>query len=112
MPKRTTKIELTPDELQKEREAAATLAAREVLEEVKEDIDSLRADLKQVAIVRDLVPEHVLLDWLDVSKKTLRSRWEVPVESKQGQTRFYHMPTVIDYLSDRRDRKFELKLTE
>ena len=111
MPKRITKIELTPDELQKEREAAASLAAREVLEEVKEDIESLRADLKQVAIVRDLVPEHVLLDWLDVSRHTIK-RWDVPVESEQGQTRFYHMPTVIDHLSDRHDRKFELKLTE
>lgn len=110
MPQRTTKIELTPEELQKEREAAATLAAQEVLREVKDDIESLRADLKQAAVVRDIVPEHVLLDWLDVSRKTLK-RWEAPVSSEQGQTRFYHMRTVIDYLSER-DWKFELKLTE
>ena len=50
--------------------------------------------------MRDIVPEHVLLDWLDVSRKTLK-RWGVPVNSEQGQTRFYHMPTVIDYLAEK-----------
>ena len=53
------------------------------------------------------MPEHVLLDWLGVSRKTLK-RWGVPVNSEQGQTRFYHMPTVIDYLAEKtEDEKFE-----
>ena len=60
--------------------------------------------------MRDIVPEHVLLDWLDVSRKTLK-RWGVPVNSEQGRTRFYHMPTVLDYLAEKtEDEKFELKL--
>ena len=41
---------------------------------------------KEAAVVRDIVPEHVLLDWLDISRKTLK-RWGVPVNSEQGQTR-------------------------
>ena len=65
------------------------------LRRTKKEIEALRANLKQAAVVRDIVPEHVLLDWLDVSRKTLK-RWGVPVNSEQGQTRFYHMPTVID----------------
>ena len=101
MPQKSTKIELTPDELRKE---------REVFDELKEGVEALRANLKQAAVVRDIVPEHVLLDWLDVSRKTLK-RWGVPVNSEQGQTRFYHMPTVIDYLAEKtEDEKFELKL--
>ena len=112
MPQKSTKIELTPDELRKEREAAATRAAREVFDELKEEIDALRANLKQAAVVRDIVPEHVLLDWLDVSRKTLK-RWGMPVNSEQGQTRFYHMPTVLDYLVEKtEDEKFELKLVD
>ena len=103
MPQKTTKIELTPDELRKE---------REVFDELEEGVEALRADLKQAAVVRDIVPEHVLLDWLDVSRKTLK-RWGVPVNSEQGQTRFYHMPTAIDYLAERtEDEKFELKLVD
>jgi hypothetical protein len=34
-----------------------------------------------------------------VSRKTLK-RWEVPVDSTRGQTRFYDMPTVITHLRD------------
>ena len=60
--------------------------------------------------MRDIVPKHVLLDWVDVSRRTLK-RWGVPVNSEQGQTRFYHMPTVIDHLAEKtEDEKFELKL--
>jgi hypothetical protein len=41
------------------------------------------------------------------------SGWGVPVDSKQGQTRFYYVPTVIDCLAERtEDEKFELKLDE
>ena len=112
MPQKSTKIELTPDELRKEREAAATRAAREVFDELKKEIEALRANLKQAVVVRDIVPKHVLLDWVDVSRRTLK-RWGVPVNSEQGQTRFYHMPTVIDHLAEKtEDEKFELKLVD
>lgn len=112
MPERITKIELTPDELRQEREAAAAEGARMIIEELRDELDDIRSDLKQVAITRDLVPEHVLTDWLSISKSTLK-RWEVPVDSKQGDTRFYHMPTVIDYFRDEEtDAKFRLRLTE
>lgn len=107
MPERITKIELTPDELRQEREAAAAEGARMIIEELRDELDDIRSDLKQVAITWDLVPEHVLTDWLSVSKSTLK-RWEVPVDSKQGDTRFYHMPTVIDYFRDEEtDAKFQ-----
>jgi phage terminase Nu1 subunit (DNA packaging protein) len=47
-----------------------------------------------------------------VSRKTLK-RWGVPVNSEQGRTRFYHMPTVIDYLAEKtEDEKLELKLVD
>ena len=83
MPQKSTKIELTPDELRKEREAAATGAAREVFDELKEGVEALCADLKQAAVARDIMLEHVLLDWPDVSRRTLK-RWDVPVNSEQG----------------------------
>lgn len=112
MPERTTKIELTPDELRQEREAAAAEGARMIIDELEDDLDDIRADLKQVAITRDLVPEDVLLKWLGVSRKTLK-RWEVPVDSTKGQTRFYHMPTVIQHFREEdTDRKFQFRLTE
>ena len=60
----------------------ATRAARQVFDEL-EEVEALRADLKQAAVVRDIVPEHVLLDWLDVSRKTLK-RWDVPVQFGAG----------------------------
>ena len=112
MPERTTKIEITPDELRQEREAAAAKGARMVIDELRDELDDIRADLKQVAITRDVVPEHVLTQWLSISKSTLK-RWEVPVDSKQGDTRFYHMPTVIDYFRDEEtDAKFHFRVTE
>ncbi|WP_162890621.1 hypothetical protein [Salinibacter ruber] len=112
MPERTTRIELTPDELRQEREAAAAKGARMVIDELRDELDEIRADLKRVAITRDLVPEHVLTDWLSVSESTLK-RWEVPVDSTQGNTRFYHMPTVIDYFRDEEtDAKFHFRVTE
>ena len=112
MPERTTKIELTPDELRKEREAAVAKGARMVIDELRDELNEIRAELKQVAITRDLVPEHVLTDWLSISKSTLK-RWEVPVDSTQGNTRFYHMPTVIDHFRDEEtDAKFHFQLTE
>ncbi|PSQ79801.1 MAG: hypothetical protein BRD41_06570 [Bacteroidetes bacterium QS_1_63_11] len=111
MPQKTTKIELTPDELREEREAAATGAAREVFDELKEGVEALCADLKQAAVARDIMLEHVLLDWPDVSRRILK-RWDVPVNSEQGQTRFY-MPTAIDYLAQKtEDEKLELKLVD
>jgi len=61
-----------------------------VVDELKEEIDALRADLQQVTVVRDIVPEHVLLDWLDVSRKMLKRR-DVPVNSEQGQTQSYRI---------------------
>lgn len=98
MPERTTKIELTPDELKQEREAAATKGARKILEEMQDEIERLRADLKQAAMSRDLIPEGVLLKWLDVSRKTLRYEWEVPHDSQKGHTRFYDWETVESHL--------------
>lgn len=112
MPERTTKIELTPDELRQEREAAAAEGARMIIDELEEDLDDIRADLKQVAITRDLVPEHVLIKWLGVSKSTLR-RWDVPVDSTQGNTRFYHMPTVIDHFREEEtDQRYHFRIAE
>jgi len=98
MAERTTKIELTPDELRQEREAAATKGARKALEEMQDEIDRLRADLKQAAMTRDLIPEQVLLDWLSVSRKTLRYEWEVPHDCQKGNTRFYDWETVESHL--------------
>jgi len=100
MPERTTKIELTPDELKQEREAAATKGARKILEEMQDEIDRIRADLKQAAMARDLIPEQVLLNWLGVSRKTLRYEWEVPHDSQKGNTRFYDWETVEAHLRD------------
>ena len=112
MAERATKIELTQDELRQEREAAAAEGARMVIDELRDELDEIRADLKQVAITRDLVPEHLLTDWLSISTSTLR-RWEVPVDSKQGDTRFYHMPTVIDFFRDEEtDAKFHFRIAE
>lgn len=92
---------MTKDELDREREAAAAKAVEHVIEEeVRPLIKRLRADLRQAAVLRDTIPEDVLLEWLGVSKKTLRQRWKVPHESKRGQTRFYDWETVEDHLRD------------
>ena len=92
-------IRMTEDELQREREAAAAKAVKKLVEdEMKPLIDQLRADLRQAAIARDLIPEAVLLDWLGVSRKTLRQRWGIPHATKQGNTRFYDWHELEEHL--------------
>jgi hypothetical protein len=107
-PNKKQMIEMTPDELDREREAAATKALRAfVEEEVQPVMNRLRADLRQVAIARDLIPEDVLLGWLGVSKQTLRYDWGVPHCTKQGNTRFYDWDTVEAYLRDGNEEQQE-----
>jgi hypothetical protein len=90
---------LSESELQRFGERCANLGAKQAVRDLGKKIDSLKGHLKTLAVTQDLVPEHVLLSWLDVSRKTLK-RWNVPVDSTCGQTRFYHMPTVIEHLRD------------
>ncbi len=90
---------LTKSDLRRFGERCANLGAKQAVKDLGKKIDSLKGHLKTLAVTQDLVPEHVLLSWLDVSRKTLK-RWNVPVDSTRGQTRFYHMPTVIEHLRD------------
>ena len=98
MPKSETRlITLTEDELQRRLEQAAHLGAREAIESLGGTIEDLEDEVKHLAITQEIVPKHILLSWLEISSKTLE-RWGVPVDSKQGQTKFYHMPTVIAHI--------------
>lgn len=98
MPKSETRlITLTEDELQRRLEQAAHLGAREAIESLGGTIEDFEDEVKHLAITQEIVPEHILLSWLEISSKTL-DRWNVPVDSKQGQTKFYHMPTVIAHI--------------
>lgn len=119
MPESETRlITLTEDELQRLVERGANLGGQEAISSLEGKLRDLEKKVEQLAITQKLVPEHVLLSWLKVSRKTLE-RWDVPVDSKQGQTRFYHMPTVIGHLRGDHedeeggaDRKYVFRVTE
>lgn len=119
MPESETRlITLTEDELQRRIEQGANIGAQEAISSLEEKLRDLEKKVQHLAVTQELVPEHVLLSWLDVSRKTLK-RWEVPVDSKKGQTRFYHMPTVIGHLRGDHedeeggaDRKYTFKVTD
>ena len=97
---------LTKSDLQRFGEQCANRGAKQAVEDLRTKIDRLEGQLRTLAVTQDLVPEHVLLSWLDVSRKTLK-RWEVPVDTTRGQTRFYHMPTVVEHLRDGGDEQQE-----
>jgi hypothetical protein len=114
----TRLITLTEDELQRRAEQAAHLGAREAVESRGGTIEEFKDEVKHLAITQEIVPEHILLSWLEISSKTL-DRWDVPVDSKQGQTKFYHMPTVIAHIRGTHEdeeggaeRKYVFKVTD
>jgi len=93
----TTYIQLSEQELNRRLQQAAKAGGKEAARELRDEIDRLQAQLQQLAVTRELVPEHVLLRWLDISRDTLK-RWGVPVEATRGQTRFYDMGDVSRFL--------------
>lgn len=97
---------LTESDLQRFGERCANLGAKQAVKDLEKKIERLEGHLKTLAVTQNIVPEHVLLSWLDVSRKTLK-RWGVPVDSTRGQTRLYHMPTVVEHLRDGDDEKRE-----
>jgi hypothetical protein len=68
MPESETRlITLTEDEFQCRLEQAANLGAREAISSLRGVIEDLEDEIKHLAITQEVVPEHILLSWLDVS---------------------------------------------
>jgi predicted DNA-binding protein len=97
MSETTTYIQLSEEEMNRRLQQAAKAGGKEAARDLREEIDRLQAQLQQLAVTRELVPEHVLLSWLDISRDTAK-RWGIPVEATRGQTRFYDMQDVTDFL--------------
>jgi hypothetical protein len=75
MSERTVKVEMTEDELQQEREAAATRAVQKALDDVPENMDAL------AAVQIGLVTARHIAEIYGVSEQTARDRAGEPVDA-------------------------------
>jgi hypothetical protein len=90
-----TVVELTEDELEQEREAAAARAVERMMRELAPALDRLERTLR---LARGLVFKSDLCAWLDVSSSTI-ARWGIePIDRAPGQRNLYWIPDVIDHL--------------
>lgn len=95
MRQKQTVYELTEDELNQEREAAASKAARLVVRDLQQEIKSLERTLR---LMRGLVYKEDLCEWLDISTTTI-NRWGLPpIDGHAGQRNLYWVPDVIRHL--------------
>lgn len=67
-----------------------------LLQQLKEELPALSANLDAYAMAElDLVPEHVVLSFLDKRSRKTLERWGVPVAARKGNTRFYDPDEVF-----------------
>jgi len=89
---RTTKIEMTKDELQQEREAAATRAVKKALDDVPENMDAL------AAVQIGLVTARHIAEIYGVSEQTARDRAGEPVDPTR-RPQLYRVEDLPDEMS-------------
>lgn len=94
MADRTVKVELTQEELQQEREAAAVRAAEKVLDDVPTDIEAL------AAVKIGLVTAQHLADIYDITPQTARNWMEEPV-NPNSRPHLYRVEEIPDMLDER-----------
>jgi hypothetical protein len=89
-----TTYELGEDELLRLLRQAATLGARQAINEHQDEMHRLNRNLE---LMRGFVTKNTLAQWLERSKATI-DRWNIPVDCKVGNQSFYRIPDVIAYL--------------
>lgn len=85
---------LEDEDLDRVVERAGMLAAREVTRQTREDMRRLTRYLQ---LTHKLVTRDDLAFWLGVSTKTVKN-WGIPHDNRVGNTTFYWLPDVIEYL--------------
>jgi hypothetical protein len=89
---RTTKIEMSKDELQQEREAAATRAVQKALDDVPDDVKAL------AAVQIGLVTARHIAEIYGVSEQTARDRAGEPVDPNR-RPQLYRVEDLPDDLA-------------
>ena len=89
---RTTKIEMTKDELRQEREAAATRAVEQAVEDLPENVNAL------AAVQIGLVTAQHIAEIYGVSEQTARDRAGEPIDPNR-RPQLYRVEDLPDEMS-------------
>jgi len=89
---RTTKIEISKDELQQEREAAATRAVEQAVEDLPENVNAL------AAVQIGLVTAQHIAEIYGVSEQTARDRAGDPIDPNR-RPQLYRVEDLPDEMS-------------
>jgi len=83
---------------------AARRAAEAAVEELRPQIERLRASLRHALVAArgdgDLIPEPVLLDYLGIESRQTLKNWGLQPDATQGHTRFYEWASVEEVVRE------------